>query len=264
MSESVCLGSTVIDSVDPTPDGEQLLKIEQAKRAEVLRLCLRLQRLLWSRFEATGRRVGTSVRIEYWLVELEQGSQIEAFWPPQEPGPDDPKSFGEEAGQVLLALEDVRRQLALAISPAVARDSLLAEDGHDRRALRQAATKMRGKTVKLPSRDGEKFVSIPQVARNLPYGRKLRVTAYVESMTQGSANLKNVRIAPGEFAPSDDLRMPLELPLRRYSVAQFALHGPMLLHAMDHGLQVTLDVKVFFFWVDGSPTELDLVDVVSS
>lgn len=262
MSEPVHLGCIFVGATPHTLDGDQLADLARVKREELLLLCPSLRTLKWSRLEVVGREVDGKARIDFWCLELDAATLGGIFGPGRDLLPSEPKSFGEEAGRVVLAIDDVRRQLSLATSVTITREALRGGGVGKNLELRAAADKLRRKAVGLPSKDGKRSVVVSEVPQYLPHGSKIRVSAYVLSLRRRSAELVGVRFVPSEHAPTGDLLMPQQMTLQRKTVAQFAAHGPALLHAMENDLKVLLDVVLLCDWVDSQPSVLDLVEVL--
>lgn len=262
MSEPVHLGSILVGALPQTLNGEHLTALAQVKHEELLLLCPSLRTLKWSRLEVVGHEVDGTARIDFWCLELHAATLGGIFGPGRDLLPSDPKSFGEEAGRVVLAIDDIRRQLSLATSVAVTREALRDSGVGKNLELRSAADKLRKRAVGLPSKDGKRSLVVFEVPQYLAHGCKIRVSAHVLSLKKRSAELVGVRFVPSEHAPTGDLLMPQQMTLQRKTVAQFSAHGAALLHAMDNGLQVLLDVVLLCDWVDSQPSVLDLVDVM--
>lgn len=234
------------------------------KRAEAIMFCPALRSLSCSRFDIECSILDGAITLVYYLIAAEVVIEHGLFLDYAGRPTTVERVFEDEAYRVFEELKMVRISLSIAMSPTISRADLLRDEpsASERRQLRLAAKHFSGSLLELPGVDRSTEFVVDIVPLYLPTGAKARISARVKSMTRAEAFLTRIELHEYPPALGPGFSLPEKMKLRRKHLVDFAVFGPLLLHAQDNRLRITLDVVVLFAWTDASELILDLVTVV--
>jgi hypothetical protein len=265
MPTKLHLGSVLVDWIGETFTPADAEALKSRKREEALVVCPALRGLSSSRFEMECSILDGVIKLDYCLVASAVVAENELFHYYAGRPITVERIFEDEAHRVFSDLQKVRTSLSIATSPTISRADLRSEEpsASERRQLRLAAKQFSGSLLELPGIDRPTEFVVDKVPLYLPSGATARISASVKSMSRAEALLTKIELLAHSQELGDGYYLPEHMRMRRKFHADFAQFGPMLLHAQDHRLRVTLDVLILFDWATAAELMLDLVCLVT-
>lgn len=245
---------------------EQESRKQRLLQSEFVRAVPSAGRLRASDLVLLRHHTAEGCRLEYYLrqrvqFDLYLGEQSDLL-------PADIRSdvdFTTDVAAVQLELESIDIRLALATSPAMTFKELNenSQDAEDIRTLRSLYGR-KSREICLPTSRGERVVVLPAMPGHLPTSLKVTIHARIVDLhADYGASLVDVDCTTGlQILDQDSSSLVLPENMKANRNVDLASEDTLaMVKALDSREPLALTVEIFFDWVTGAPTSLEITSV---